>query len=56
MGWSTVETPRGDAGGESCEDEAPVGCSPKLEAIEDERLMDGRGGPQDDDRDDPMCS
>jgi hypothetical protein len=56
MGWSIEEVPRGDIGGESCEDEALVGPSPKLELREDERLMDGRCGARDDDRGDSRCS
>lgn len=56
MGQS-VETlsPRGDAGGESYEDEAPTGCSPQLEFIEDVRLINGRSDERDRDRGDSGC-
>jgi len=43
--------PRGDAGGESYEDKPDLlGCSPKVEIIEDVQLIDGRTGERERDR------
>lgn len=51
MGQSVeILSPRGDAGGESCEDKADINCSPKVEFIEDVRLIDGRTGEAERDR------
>lgn len=51
MGQSVeILSPRGDAGGESREDTAGISCSPKVESIEDVRLIDGQTGERDRDR------
>jgi hypothetical protein len=51
MGQSVeILSPRGDAGGESGEDKADISCSPKVESIEDVRLIDGQAGERDRDR------